>query len=45
MNAYIRVSRVGDREGEAYRAPGIQRDEIERWAKNNGVEVGKVVQG
>ena len=44
MDAYIRVSRVGDREGEAYRAPGIQRDEIERWAKNNGVEVGKVVQ-
>ncbi len=33
MDAYIRVSRVGDRdkESEAYRSPTIQRGEIQRW--------------
>lgn len=43
MDGYIRVSHRGDREGESYRSPEIQRDEIARWAKNNNVELGKVV--
>jgi site-specific DNA recombinase len=43
MDAYIRVSRVGDRAGEAYRSPVIQREEIERWADRESVELGKVV--
>ena len=43
MDAYIRVSRVRDREGEAYRSPVIQREEIERWASHEAVELGKVV--
>jgi len=43
MDAYIRVSRVGGRGGDAYHAPEIQRAEIERWAQFEGVEVGKVV--
>lgn len=45
MDAYIRVSRVGDRrtKGEAYRSPDIQRAAIEQWCKREGVELGKVV--
>jgi len=43
MDAYIRVSRVGDRRGEAYRSPDIQRKAIEAWCKREGVELGKVV--
>ena len=43
MDAYIRVSRVGDREGDSYRSPQIQQDEIERWAKNNEVTIGKLL--
>jgi DNA invertase Pin-like site-specific DNA recombinase len=43
MDGYVRVSQRGGREGEAYRSPAIQRDEIQRWAKNNGVTIGKIV--
>lgn len=43
MDGYIRVSRVGGREGDAYKSPGIQRTEIEQWAKRTGVALGKVV--
>lgn len=43
MDGYVRVSHRGDREGDSYRSPTIQREEIERWAKNNGVTLGKVV--
>jgi DNA invertase Pin-like site-specific DNA recombinase len=42
MDGYIRVSRTGDRSGEAYRSPGIQREAIERWARQEGVELGRV---
>jgi DNA invertase Pin-like site-specific DNA recombinase len=42
MDGYIRVSRRGEREGEEYRSPDIQRDEIERWAKRNNVEIGRI---
>lgn len=43
MDGYIRVSQRGDRDGESYRSPEIQRDEIQRWANNNGVTIGKIV--
>ncbi len=43
MDGYVRVSKTGDREGEEYRSPTIQREEIERWAKANDVEVGKIL--
>jgi DNA invertase Pin-like site-specific DNA recombinase len=44
MDAYIRVSQVGEREGESFRSPDIQLTEIKRWAKLHDVRVGKVVQ-
>jgi site-specific DNA recombinase len=42
MDGYIRVSRRGEREGEEYRSPEIQREEIEKWAKRNNVEIGRI---
>jgi DNA invertase Pin-like site-specific DNA recombinase len=43
MDVYVRVSRVGDREGEEYRSPTIQIEEAKRWADNNEVTIGKVL--
>lgn len=43
MDGYVRVSQVGDRDGDSYRSPVIQAEEIERWAKNNGVTIGKIL--
>lgn len=43
MDAYIRVSRVGNREGEAYRSPSIQLDEIKRCAERETAQLGKVL--
>jgi site-specific DNA recombinase len=43
MDAYIRVSRVGGREGDAYRSPEIQRATIENWARSNDIELGRIV--
>ncbi len=39
LDAYIRVSRVGGREGETFISPEIQREQIERWAKLRGVTI------
>ena len=39
----MRVSRRAGREGDAYRSPDLQLQDIERWAKGNGVTLGKVV--
>src|SRR3954449_9128694 len=39
IDAYIRVSRVGDRSGESYISPDLQRRAIEGWAAERGVEV------
>jgi hypothetical protein len=33
LDAYIRVSRVGGRSGESFISPGVQREQIEGWAK------------
>ncbi|HEX3733770.1 MAG TPA: recombinase family protein [Solirubrobacterales bacterium] len=42
MDGYVRVSRRARRDGDSYHSPEIQREEIERWARNNGVELGTV---
>src|SRR3954449_1868438 len=39
IDGYIRVSRVGDRSGESYISPDLQRRSIEVWAAERGVEV------
>jgi DNA invertase Pin-like site-specific DNA recombinase len=36
---YVRVSRVGDRSGESYISPVVQRKAIEGWAASRGVEL------
>jgi DNA invertase Pin-like site-specific DNA recombinase len=43
MDIYARVSKVGAREGDAYRSPDIQLDECRRWAAREGIRVGKEV--
>jgi len=43
MDVYVRVSRVGGREGEEYRSPTIQLGRIQEWTKQHGVHIGKVV--
>jgi putative DNA-invertase from lambdoid prophage Rac len=42
MDAYVRVSQKGDREGESYRSPALQEDEIRRWARADGVTLALV---
>ena len=44
MDVYIRVSRVGAREGDSFRSPAIQRSEAKDWARRNAVTLGKVVE-
>ena len=39
LAAYIRVSRVGGREGERFISPGEQRRAIEGWAAIHGAEI------
>src|SRR3954447_7051825 len=39
VDGYIRVSRVGDRSGESYISPDVQRDAIENWARERDVEL------
>jgi len=36
---YVRVSRVGGREGDSFISPGVQRDQIMAWAKAQGHSV------
>src|SRR4051794_11136743 len=43
MDAYVRVSRVGERSGDEYKSPAIQEQAIRQWAKLNDVEIGKVL--
>jgi site-specific DNA recombinase len=38
-DGYVRVSRVGGREGESFIAPEVQRKKIEDWARLHGVEI------
>jgi DNA invertase Pin-like site-specific DNA recombinase len=39
LDGYIRVSRVGGREGERFISPEDQREQIDRWAKLRGVSI------
>jgi site-specific DNA recombinase len=42
LDAYLRVSRIGGRRGEGYISPEVQRDAIERRARELGAEVGEI---
>ena len=39
LDGYVRVSRVGERSGESFTAPGVQEQAIRDWASRNGREV------
>jgi site-specific DNA recombinase len=39
VDGYVRVSRVGDRGGESYISPDVQRRALEAWAADRGVEL------
>lgn len=39
LDAYIRVSRVGKREGASFISPDVQRDQIRRWAEAHGATI------
>ena len=39
VDGYIRVSRVGDRSGESYISPEVQRKALEAWAVERGVQL------
>jgi site-specific DNA recombinase len=43
FDGYIRVSRVGGRDGDSYRSPHDQREAIERLAAAHGLALGEVV--
>ena len=43
FDGYIRVSRVGGREGASFISPDVQRSTIERLAQAKGVKLGEVV--
>jgi integrase len=43
FDGYIRVSRVGGRDGDSYRSPHDQREAIERLAAAHGLAIGEVV--
>ncbi len=43
-DGYIRISRVGGREGASFISPAVQREAIERMATAKGVELGEVVE-
>jgi site-specific DNA recombinase len=39
LDAYIRVSKVGGREGESFISPTVQQERIETWASLHGAEL------
>ena len=39
LSGYVRVSRVGDRDGESFISPEVQEQAIREWAERTGVEV------
>lgn len=39
LDGYIRVSRVGGREGESFISPDVQRHAIERWAEAHDTKI------
>jgi DNA invertase Pin-like site-specific DNA recombinase len=43
MEGYVRVSRVGGREGDSYISPAVQQEAIENYAKSHGIELVRIV--
>jgi DNA invertase Pin-like site-specific DNA recombinase len=43
IDGYIRVSRVGNREGESFQSPATQEAAIRRWAKENNFTIGEML--
>lgn len=41
---YVRVSRVGDREGDSFLSPALQREAVERLAEREGLEVAEWIE-
>lgn len=41
IDGYIRVSRVGGREGDSFISPDLQREKIEAWARLRGVDISR----
>jgi site-specific DNA recombinase len=44
MNGYIRISKVNGRSGDSFLSPKIQRETIERIAREKGIELGEIVE-
>jgi DNA invertase Pin-like site-specific DNA recombinase len=44
MDGYIRISKVNGRNGDSFISPQIQRETIERIARDKGVELGEIVE-
>jgi len=42
LDAYVRVSQVGDRDGDSYRTVDQQLSAIRAWAEANGVHIGEI---
>jgi site-specific DNA recombinase len=42
MDQYVRVSRVGGREGESFISPDVQREQGAAWAASRGVEMAMI---
>jgi DNA invertase Pin-like site-specific DNA recombinase len=42
LDGYIRVSHVGDRKGETFISPTVQREQIEAWIESNQSTVGEI---
>ena len=43
LDGYVRISRVGGREGDGYISPKVQREKIEHWAALHDIELGEIV--
>jgi DNA invertase Pin-like site-specific DNA recombinase len=42
LDGYVRVSKVGGRDGERFISPAVQREQIEAWASSRGHRLGQV---
>src|SRR5258708_39866073 len=41
VDGYVRVSRVGGREGDSFISPALQREQIEAYAKAHGLTIAR----
>ena len=44
MDGYVRVSRVGERQGDSFISPRVQREKIQAWAALKDVALGEVIE-